>query len=179
MQQIADLTNPYIQHEAGQIELVPIGDRIYGMGAGLIMAAFAFPGGPSRFCDGLTGTYYAASDLETAIAETRYHAELIMAGTEPCVTEKSVIHAGLGATLVDVRDGLPCPPDVYHPTDYTAGQEFGAMVRHLEGYGIVYNSVRRPEGDCAAIFRPPALSGAQVIRTLLYTWDGHHIANVR
>src|SRR5207253_2282853 len=44
LRQVADLTNPYVQHQVGAIELVPVSDRIYGPGSGLIMQAFTFPG---------------------------------------------------------------------------------------------------------------------------------------
>jgi len=178
-QQIADLTNPHVQAMLGEIELVPLADRIYGPGSGLIMTAFAFPGNPSRFSDGTRGTYYAASDRDTAIAESRYHDEIVLQGSPPCVVEKTVIEAALFAMLVDVRGGRPCPPSIYDPQDYAAGQAFGALVRRLEGFGVLYDSVRRRGGECAAVFRPPALRNALVVQTVLYEWDGSRIAAVR
>src|SRR5688500_10449690 len=119
---IADLTNPHALAEMGAIELVRPEDRIYGPGAGLIMAAFAWPGRPSRFSDGERGTYYAALGEATAVAETVYHDEVFLAGAGPVVLDKTLIEADLAGTLVDVRRGRPAPPDVYDPTDYTAGQ---------------------------------------------------------
>jgi hypothetical protein len=178
LREVADLTNPHVQDQLGNIELVKPDDRIYGHGAGLIMAAFAWPGKPSRFSDGSRGTYYAADSEETAVAETRYHDELFLVGSAPIVLEKTLIHAALAATLVDIRLGSSSPPDVYNPTLYHAGQAFGDLVRRLDGYGIVYSSVRRTDGECVAIFRPTALQGAQAVRTLAYEWDGHHITRV-
>ncbi len=166
--EIADLTNGHVQSEAGLIDLVRPDDRIYGRGAGLIMAAFAFPGPPSRFSDGTAGTYYAAESRETAIAENVHHAERFLEGTDPCVIEKTLVHADLDATLVDVRSGHPAPPGLYHATDYAAGQAFGSVVRHLGGFGIVYDSVRRAGGECAAVFRPPAVENARPVQTILY-----------
>jgi hypothetical protein len=178
LREIADLTNPHVQSQLGHIELVKPEDRIYGPGTGLIMAAFAWPGKPSRFSDGSRGTYYAADSEETAVAETRYHDDLFLAGSAPVVLEKTLLHAVLAATLVDTRLGGPSPPDVYHPTLYQAGQAFGGLVRRLDGHGIVYSSVRRPNGECVAIFRPTALQGAQAVRTLAYEWDGNHVSRV-
>ena len=163
----------------GNIELVPLSDRIYGIGSGLIMAAFAFPSRPSRFSDGTNGTYYAAFDLETAIAECRHHDEIFLQGSGPSVLEKTVVHAELDATLVDVRNGHPSPPHIYDPLDYATGQEFGGLVRRLEGFGILYDSVRNRSGECAAIFRPPALRHAQAVQTLYFDWDGTRIVAVR
>lgn len=179
---IADLTNPNALHEAGAIELVPPADRIYGPGAGLIMAAFTWPGRPSRFSDGTRGTYYAALHEATAICETRYHDTRFLQGAGPVVLAKTVIEASLDARLVDVREGRPAPPGVDHPQSYVVGQAFGQLVRRLEGDGIVYDSVRhrdatgRALGGCAAMFRPSLLHDAVAARTLEYHWDGQHIS---
>lgn len=177
---IADLTNAAVRHAAGEIDLVRPEDRVFGPGAGLIMAAFAYPRGGSRFCDGQAGgAYYAAEALETAIRETVYHAEQMLGGTGPCVLEKTVVEATLDAELVDVRAGRPGPPGLYDPADYRAGQAFAGTVRRLGGYGIVYDSVRHAGGTCAAVLRPPALSHAVAARTLHYEWDGARVASVR
>lgn len=182
---IADLTNRHALHEMGQIELVPPADRIYGEGSGLIMAAFAWPGGPSRFSDGTRGTYYAAASEETAIHETTYHDTRFLTGAGPVVVEKALIEAELTGTLADVRVGRPAPRDIYDPTDYAAGQAFGAIIRKCDGDGIVYDSVRHrdaadtPLGECAAVFRPAVLRRAAVSRVVEYHWDGTRIAKVR
>ena len=73
---LEQLTNPRVRDEVGEIALVPPDERIAGPGASYVMASFTHlnPGG-SRFSDGSFGVYYAASDLDTAIAETVYHFE--------------------------------------------------------------------------------------------------------
>lgn len=182
---IADLTNPRARAGLGEIELVPPEDRIYGNGAGLIMAAFTWPGEPSRFSDGSRGTYYAAREEVTAIRETVYHDEIFLRGAAPVVLEKTLIEADLSATLVDVRSGRPMSAGLDHSTDYAPGEALGALVRKLGGDGILYHSVRHraadgsPLGECAAVFRPPVLSGAVAARTMEYHWDGERIARVR
>jgi hypothetical protein len=95
------------------------------------------------------------------------------------VLEKTVIEADLDAILVDVRDGQPCPSGIDDSTDYAAGQAFGALVRRLAGFGVLYASLRQPSGECAAICRPPALRNAQATQTVLYEWDGAGIVAVR
>jgi hypothetical protein len=69
---VESLTNPRLRDEVGEINLVPQEDRVSGPGASIIMAAFTHlnPQG-SRFSDGTYGVFYAARDMDTAIAETR------------------------------------------------------------------------------------------------------------
>lgn len=179
LRQLADLTNPVIQAETGLLDLVPPEDRLYGAGTGLIMAAFTFPGRPTRFSDGALGTFYAAQNEPTAVAETRYHQERFLQGSGPTVVEMTLLHVRVEAPLVDIRADLPRPPDAYHPTDYRAGQLFGGLVRRLRGYGIVYHSVRDHPAACAAIFRPPVLAQCRPARLLEYHWDGRKITAVR
>lgn len=179
LREIADLTSAHVQHEAGRLDLVRTEDRIYGFGTGLIMAAFAFPGRPSRFTDGSAGVYYAAAALDTGIAETRYHEQQTLWGSGPCVVEKTVIQAELDGTLVDLRADCPSPKGVYDADDYSSAQAFGAGVRRLDGFGIAYDSVRHRGGECVAIFRPPVLSAAVAVQTLEYHWDGAKVVAVR
>jgi hypothetical protein len=175
LQAIADLTNPHVLDQMGQIRLVPPEDRIYGAGAGLVMAAFVFPATPSRFTNGMYGVYYAALAEETAVRETIYHRKRFLAGTGPAVLEMSLLHAHLDARMVDLRRGLPCPNGIYHDDDYSAGQQFGAVVRRLREFGVLYSSVRDPGGECVAVFRPRALGNCRAVRTLEYHWDGMDI----
>jgi hypothetical protein len=43
---------------------------------------------------------------------------------------------------------------------------------------IAYSSVRRPGGDCVAVFRPRLLSNCRQGQHLCYVWDGRQIATV-
>lgn len=178
LREIADLTNPAALHERQALSLVAPEDRISGMGSALILSAFVFPAMPSRFGDGSQGTFYAARDDATAIAETRHHRERILreCGAGPLDLDLTLLHVDVAASLVDVRRGRPSPDGIYAPGDYAAGQRFGAAVRSLGGHGIVFDSVRRRGGECVAVFRPPALSRCRPARTLVYRWDGSHIA---
>lgn len=178
LRDIADLTNPSTEHSAEHTARVRPEDRVYGPGSGLIMAAFAFPGRPSRFSDGTSGVYYAARSRETAIAETCYHEARMLRGSGPCVTEKTVIEAALVADLVDIRGTHPAPAGVYDPINYAVGQQFGALIRQLDGDGIVYDAVRIPRGECVAVFRPRGLSNARPVAALRYHWDGSAVARV-
>lgn len=173
-QEIADLTNPVMRARAGEVDLLPPEDRVYGPGTPLVMAAFAWPAANARFSRVHQGAFYAARSETTAIAERRYHTERVLraAGSGPVVVDLAMLHATLRGTMLDVRAPRPSPSGMYHPADYTVGQELGAVVRKLRGYGIVYDSVRDAGGECVVVFRPSVLSDCAMVRTVQLHWDG-------
>ena len=175
------LTNPRLRDEAGNIQLVSPEDRISGPGASVIMAAFTHPNpSGSRFSDGGYGVFYAANDLDTAIAETRHHRERFMKATAQRRMELDmrVYLIDLQGDLHDFRGMRETQPLVYHADDYTAGQNLGRTLRKAGSDGIVYDSVRRTEGECAAVFRPRLLSNVRQERHLCYIWNGRSIESI-
>lgn len=178
---VESLTNPRLRDEAGDIQLVPLEDRSSGPGSSAIMAAFMHlnPEG-SRFSDGTFGVFYAANDLDTAIAETRYHREWFMRATSQGRMELDmrVYIADLAAALHDLRGRQTEFPLVYHNDNYSAGQYLAATLRKEGSNGIAYSSVRRRGGECVAIFRPRLLSNCRQERHLCYVWDGKQIGDI-
>lgn len=175
------LTNPRLRDEAGDIRLVAPDDRVSGPGASVIMAAFTHlnPQG-SRFSDGSYGVFYAANDLDTAIAETAYHrARFMRATNEPRMElDMRVYLVDLEASLHDLRGRRDEHSLVYHTDNYAAGQHLAGTLRKDGANGIVYDSVRREGGECAAVFRARLLSNCRQERHLCYVWDGQRIASV-
>lgn len=178
---LESLTNPRLRDEVGDIRLVPPEERISGPGSSMIMAAFTHlnPQG-SRFSDGSYGLFYAAGDLETAIAETRHHRAAFLRATAqgPIELDMRVYLADLAGELHDLRGQQARYPLVYHPEDYGAGQQLARRLRQAGSNGLAYDSVRRPGGACAAVFRPRLLSNARQERHLCYRWDGRTISLV-
>jgi hypothetical protein len=179
--QLESLTNPRLRDEVGEITLVPLDERVSGPGASAIMAAFTHlnPEG-SRFTDGTFGVFYCTPDLETAIAETKYHRERFMRATnqEPQHLDMRVYLIDLDAELHDIRDGQAKHPLVYHLSAYSTGQQLARQLRADGSNGIVYSSVRRDGGECAGVFRPKVLSNCRQERHLAYVWDGRQIRDV-
>ncbi len=175
------MTNPRLRDEVGNISMVPREDRISGPGTSIIMAAFTHlnPEG-SRFTDGSYGVFYAAGDLDTAIAETRYHRERFMRATAQLRMELDmrVYLVDLTGDLHDLRGQHDAYPLVYHATNYAAAQHLSRELRQSGSNGIAYDSVRRSGGECVAVFRPPLLSNAKQERHLCYVWDGEAISSV-
>lgn len=178
---VESLTNPRLRDEAGDIQLVPPGDRISGPGSSVIMAVFTHlnPEG-SRFGDGTFGVFHATNDLDTAIAETRYHREQFMRATSQGRMELDmrVYKVDLAAALHDLRGRQTEFPLVYHNDNYSAGQHLAATLRKEGSNGIAYSSVRRRGGECVAVFRPRLLSNCRQERHLCYVWDGKQIGDI-
>lgn len=178
---IEALTNDRLRHEVGNLNLVPVEDRISGPGSSPIMAAFTHlnPDG-DRFTDGTFGVFYAGDSIETAVAETRYHRVKFMLATDepPQELDMRVYAVDLDANLHDIREMRITHEAYYHSTSYSEAQELGRDLRKDGSDGIIYQSVRHQSGECAAVFRPRLLSNCRQERHLCYMWDGSEIANI-
>ena len=177
---IEALTNPRVRQDLGQLSLVPPAERVAGPGATLIMAAFTHlnPLG-SRFSDGSWGVYYAAESLETAVAEVSHHRGAFLARTaeEAIDIDLRWIQADLMDKLHDLRGQRESMTAVFDPERYGASQDLGRALRSQHSQGIVYDSVRRAQGQCAAVFKPRALSNARVTGHIGLHWNGRAISH--
>src|SRR3979490_2781204 len=61
---------------------------------------------------------------------------------------------------------------VLEPDDYADSKSVGSSLRSLGSEGIVYPSVRLPDGECAALFHPNRGSHPTQGRHLDYHWNG-------
>lgn len=178
---LESLTNDRIRQEVGDISLVPVEERMSGPGASVVMAAFTHlnPSG-SRFADATFGAYYAAADVETAIAETKFHREEFLRATKeaPISIEMRVYLADMMADLHDVRGMRDTLSDVYRLADYCASQALARRLRGEGAVGIAYDSVRREGGECVALYRPKMLTNVRQGAHLLYKWNGVEIGQV-
>lgn len=172
------LGNPRLREAAGELSLVPPGDRISGPGTSPIMAAFTHlnPEG-SRFSDGTWGVFYAARVLDTAIAEVGHHRARFLARTnEPAIEiDLRCYRVTVRAALVELRGGNAIA-EVLDPDSYAASQDFGRRQREAGAAGIVYASVRHPGGECVALFRPTAtVPPARQAEHVTLQWDGRRM----
>lgn len=173
-------TSARLKEEAGAIHLIRDEDRRYGPGWTPVMAAFChFPATGSRFTDGTFGAYYCALAEATAIAETRHHTERFMreSNEPPMMLQQRVYLSDLDGQLFDLREREDAR-SFLAPDDWTPGQALGRKAWEARIDGIVYPSVRDPDGACAAVLRPPALSPTRQGRHLGYDWDGQRIRHV-
>ncbi|WP_432200728.1 RES family NAD+ phosphorylase [Erythrobacter sp. W53] len=179
--QIEAMTNQRLRDEVGDISLVPPEDRVSGPGSSAVMAAFTHiaPDG-ARFSTSMFGAFYCALELDTAIAETRFHRAAFLAATdEPAQTvDMRVYAADLSAELHDVRGATESNPELYDPDSYAASQKFAQQLRAEGSDGVLYNSVRHDGGECAAVFRPRLLTRCRQTLHLGYVWNGSEISDV-
>jgi hypothetical protein len=178
---LESMTNPRLREQAGEISLVPVADRVSGPNASVIMAPFTHlsPQG-TRFTDGHFGAYYAAESIDTAIAETRFHRENFLRATSqaPLELEMRCYLADVASELHDLRGRRDELPDIYDPASYAASQRVGRELRDAGSNGVAFDSVRRPGGQCVAVFRPRLVQNVRQSVHLRYAWDGNSIANV-
>ncbi|MCV2355600.1 RES family NAD+ phosphorylase [Paucibacter sp. B2R-40] len=180
---IESLGNPRLRDEIGELSLVPPDQRISGPGCSPIMAAFTHlnPEG-SRFSDGSYGVYYAASELETAVAEVSHHRALFLARTAEAAIDVDLrcYRVSVSASLGDLR-GLQQAPAfaaLYEPNSYTHSRPFAAAQRTAGSAGLVYDSVRRAGGQCVALFTPQAtLPPARQAEHVTLRWNGERIGD--
>lgn len=175
-------TNPRLMETIGNLDLIPPARRVSGPGASYLMAPFthASEDRPSRFSDGSFGVLYVADAFETALFETIHHHTLFMAATrEPpgWTSQFREIVMNVDARLHDVRDdGYEAIAD---PLSYVESQRLGTTLHASGSDGIIYPSVRKPAGECVALFYPDLAREPVQARHLDYHWDGKRVDMVR
>jgi len=167
-------TNPRLAEAIGALDLVPPERRVGGQGACYLMAPFthASPDRPSRFSGGLPGILYAGDSFEVALAETVFHHGVFMAKTNQSpgwASQFREICLAVEARLHDLR-GAP-----RNPSNYDEDQALGAKLRASGSNGVVYRSVRWPQGECAGLFYPDCAKNAVQGRHLEYHWNGSRV----
>jgi hypothetical protein len=172
------LTNPRLDPAIDRLRGLPPGAMVQGESASIVMAAFihASPEG-GRFTGPDLGGWYAACDLDTAVAETVHHNTRRLAastGGFPNRIQLRELLAQIDMPMADLRGADAAP--LLDPASHAAGQAFAAAVRwprRPDGLeALVYPSVRRAGGENICIFRPSAVPRPIVQGCHLeYRWD--------
>lgn len=173
-------TNPRLWEHLGRLDLVPPERRVSGPGASYVMAPFVHVSTdrPGRFTDGSYGVYSAGDREEVAIREVaHHHGRAMAASNEPAgwTSQFRMLINRLDLDLHDVRQLAR-----YHdPDDYSASQAAGRALRNSGSNGILYRSVRCPEGECAAIFWPDLIPIPVQADHFDFHWDGARVDKIR
>ena len=157
----------------GRLRAIPENEWALGRagGATIAMAAFLHPAeGGGRFNGPQLGAWYAACDLDTAVAETVHHNTRRLrasAGGFPNRIQMRALTATPSVALVDVRREA----QFHAANDYSISQPFGETMRMAGHDGILFLSVRRPGGENAVIYKPRRLLPIVQGEHFEYVWD--------
>jgi hypothetical protein len=187
-------TNDRVTGELGILSAVPRDEWVVGRSmASVVMAAFCHPRpGGGRFSSDQRGAWYAARSIETALAESSYHRteELREVGGFETRVEVRVYLADFSSRFHDVRAFAPPPGEsapkgdsfwrsVYDSRDYSASQRLAQELLEDGSNGLVYRSVRHPQGECVACFRPALVRNVRVGGHYEFRWEGTPEPRVR
>ena len=177
-------TNPRLMETIGALDLVPPARRVSGPGASYLMAPFthASPDRPTRFSAGAYGVLYAARTYETALLETIYHHARFMAQTHQAsgwTSQFRELVLDIDAELHDLCGKNVTFVPALDPDDYAIAQELGAALRSRGSNGLVYPSLRDPDGVCVGLFYPDLATLPLQGRHLDYHWSGERVDLIR
>ena len=178
--ELESATNGRLNAEASGLPDLDPRELVYGRpGHTFVNAAFTYtrPGG-NRFNGEDRGAWYAAFNAETSLAEVSWHLtrELEAVGRFDNVTDYAELVADFIGPFHDLRsfsleDEPSLNPDP--AIGYPAGQ---ALARRLRGEaasnGILYPSVRHPDGTCLAAFHPGLVQNLRQGGIWRLTWQG-------
>jgi hypothetical protein len=175
--QIQALTNPRLQNEVGRLELVALDQIPFGI-AGCSYATAPFthvnPEG-SRFSDGSFGVLYVADQIDTAIAEVRYHQNHYWSQVVKLNYDRFVFR-GLNchfseAGLVDATRVLP-NDGIYASEDYSQSRQLGQHLKNQGSPGLRYHSVRSPGNVCWGLLTPRLVTSVIQGAHFEMIWNG-------
>lgn len=171
-----DATNDRLQGET---------DALHGIGRDELVAAIPYasvinatfchaaPEG-GRFNGPDRGAWYAGIELETSQAEVAFHKgrHYLEIGWEK---EDTVNYddylANFDADFYDIR-GDAAFAACLDPNSYYASQGLTLELLAAGAYGVVFPSVRAPNGTCLVCFRPALVGNVRLSKTWTFVWHG-------
>lgn len=172
--EIEGATSARLTLEAAAASLFPRG-RPH---ANFVNAAFAYarPREANRFSPAGRGAWYAALEVETALAEVGFHLTRALrdAGRFEASIDWAELWASLAGEYVDLRgiDPRPACLDPDPALGYPAGNALAEEARAAGLNGIVWPSVRRTGGTCLAALWPHAVQSVAQGAVWRMAWQG-------
>jgi hypothetical protein len=153
-------------------------ELVYGVPhAHFINASFAYakPREPNRFNGANRGAWYAGFDVETSLAEVKFHLTEFLAasGDFNTTVEYAEMLASFAGEFVDLRahpthESLSPEKAIGYPVGNALAD--AAIVRGLNG--IIYPSVRKPGGTCLVALFPHAVQSVVQGDVYRMVWNG-------
>jgi RES domain-containing protein len=179
-------SNRLLRQHRGAAGISPM-EFVFGVpGHTFINAAFAYarPRGLNRFNGPGRGAWYAAFEVETAIAEVSFHLvrELDNIGVYETTVDYAELFASFAGEFLDLRN-LPDPqPECLNPDigiGYPHGNAVADAARTRGLNGILYPSVRRKGGTCLVALIPHAVQSVAQGRVIRLVWKGRREPEVQ
>ena len=169
-------TNDRVLHENNQLPGIGNHELVFGVPYWhIVNAAFCYSAtAGARFNGPDRGAWYAAFELDTSQKEVAYHRskelkEIAAGWKREEVSEYVDYLADFRAAFNDIRDTADCK-NCLDPNSYAESQRLAAVLLATGAQGIVYPSVRRRGGTCAACFRPALVINVRRGREFLMTF---------
>lgn len=174
-------TNERLRGETGLLPGIGVDELVFGVPQFRIINAaytYARPEG-SRFNDGERGAWYCAFEPETALAEVCFHkaVEYQEIGRFDDSVSYQTLLADFNGGFHDIR-GMRGFAKCLAPQSYIASQRLAAELLEAGSLGIIYPSVRRPEGTNLACFRPALVGNVRKGSAYRLTWAGSPVPTV-
>jgi hypothetical protein len=181
---IFDLDNATNERLLAENDVLPgigIHELVFGVpNYRVVNAAFCHPHPlGSRFNGPDRGAWYAAFEIETAQSEVAFHKWLELAEVgwlEETATYDDYL-ADFSAAFHDLRDAEGFA-ECLAPGSYVASQRLAEELLEAGALGVVYPSVRKPDGTCIACFRPALVTHVRRAGTFLFAWEGKPEPNI-
>jgi hypothetical protein len=174
-------TNPRLLDEIGHIRLVKPEHRPFGIaGCNYALGPFTHINQlGSRFSRGEFGVLYAADSMDTALAETCHHQQRYFQTQIHGLKYDRIVMRGLklkfSAALINIHTPKIEKYGWYNADDYTAARQFGNAIKKAHKDGIWYESVRKPDTSCYALFSPHLINSVVQTQHYEFVWNGRRI----
>ncbi|HJS91235.1 MAG TPA: RES family NAD+ phosphorylase [Steroidobacteraceae bacterium] len=169
-------TNDRLMAENERLPGIGVHELIFGVPYyRIVNAAFthAHPLG-GRFNGPDRGAWYTAFELKTAQAEVAFHKSVHLAEIGRFEDEATFDDylSDFSGEFHDLRR-QGAFRDCLDPESYLASQALAERLQTAGSLGVIYPSVRRPEGTCLACFRPALVGNVRKASTYRFRWSGN------
>ncbi len=176
--EIEGATSARLVTEERGSEGLPSGELVHGVPhARFINTSFVYakPREPNRFNGADRGAWYAALSVETCVAEVGYHMTKFLAdaGDFNATVSYAEMFSSMAGEFCDLRDrrghrALDADPAIGYP----AGNALAAATRERGLNGIIYPSVRDPNGMCIVALWPHVVQSVAQGAVWHFVWAG-------
>lgn len=173
--ELDNATNERLRAEQGLAPGIGVEELVFGVpNYRIVNAAFvhARPQG-SRFNGPDRGAWYCSFEIETALAEVAFHKTVEyeeIGRFDDSVTYEAFL-ADFSQAFCDLR-GDPRFERCLDPDSYVASQRLAERLLERGAIGVVYPSVRRPQGTNLACFRPAVVGNVRRGEGWRLSWEG-------